>query len=445
MEYERFIKTKHRVIEECGFDYDFSHDFLYPFQKDVVEWAIRLGRSALFADCGLGKTPMQLAWADSVQRKTNKPILIMTPLAVSEQTIREAEKFAIEAYHTRDGDISSGINVTNYERLHKYSPADFSGVVLDESSILKNYAGKYREKITEFMEPIPYRMLCTATPAPNDHMELGTSSEALGIMKRTEMLSVYFTHDSGDTNKWVLSGHAKKPFWEFMAGWSRALRRPSDIGDFDDSRFVLPEMKMIQHTLKSKAINTLFAVEAVTLAEQRAERRATMDERCDKVADIANQDSEPFIAWCSLNDESKKLQSKINGAVEITGSDSDDEKERKMLGFSDGSIRAIVTKPSIAGFGMNWQHCNRMSFFPSHSHEQFYQASRRCWRFGQKREVECNIVTTEAERSVTKNMERKEALSHELFDGIVAGMREYQSGKKAKTYNAEKKMEMPKW
>lgn len=444
MGYKEFIDNKKRTVPDCGFEYDNRHKFLYPFQNHLVSWACRRGRASIFADCGLGKTPMQLSWADAVVSHAG-PVLILTPLAVAEQTMREASKFGIDAFHTRTGDYCSNITITNYERLHKFDPSKFAGVVLDESSILKNYAGKYRQAITEFMSGIKYRLLCTATPAPNDHMELGTSSEALGIMKRKEMLSVYFTHDSGDTNKWVLSGHAKKPFWQFMAQWSRAARKPSDVGDFDDARFVLPPMEMTQHTLKSKATgDRLFAVEALTLADQRAERRATMDDRCSKVADIANQDGEPFIAWCSLNDESKMLADKIDGAVEITGSDSDEAKERKMLGFSDGSIRAIVTKPSIAGFGMNWQHCNRMSFFPSHSHEQFYQASRRCWRFGQKRDVECHIVTTEAERSVTKNMQRKEALADELFDGIVSGMKEYQKGAKA-TYKPTKKMEAPKW
>jgi len=445
MDYTEFIRSKARVIEDCGFAMPDGYDYLYPFQRSLVEFACKRGRSALYCDCGLGKTPMQLSWADAVVNHAG-PVLILTPLAVSEQTKREADKFGIEAYHSREGDISDRITITNYERLHKYKPGYFSGIVLDESSILKNYAGKYRQAITDFMQGIPYRLLCTATPAPNDHMELGTSSEALGIMKRKEMLSVFFTHDSGDTNKWILSGHAKDPFWEFMAQWSRAVRKPSDCGDYDDTEFSLPDMRMVQHTLPSKPVgDRLFAVEAVTLAEQRAERRATMTDRCDKVAEIANANDEPFIAWCALNDESAMLKDKISGAVEICGSDSDAEKERKMLGFSDGSIRAIVTKPSIAGFGMNWQHCNRMSFFPSHSHEQFYQASRRCWRFGQKREVECHIVTTEAEVSVTKNMQRKERLADEMFDGIVSGMKRYQKESKKTTYQPTKKMEMPKW
>lgn len=445
MGYVDFLKSKDRTIKEVGFEPKEKHEFLYDFQSHLVDWALRLGRAAIFADCGLGKTPMQLSWADSVVKEKG-PVLILTPLAVAEQTMREAAKFGIDAFHTRTGDYCSNITITNYERLHKFDPSCFSGIVLDESSILKNYAGKYRQAITEFMKEIPYRLLCTATPAPNDHMELGTSAEALGIMTRKEMLSVYFTHDSGDTNKWILSGHAKEPFWRFMAQWSRALRCPSDIGDFDDGRFELPPMKMTQHTLESAAIgDRLFAVEARTLAEQRAERRATMDDRCSKVAEIANSTKDPFISWCSLNDESKKLSEKIDGAVEITGSDSDNEKERKMLGFSDGSIRAIVTKPSIAGFGMNWQHCNKMSFFPSHSHEQFYQASRRCWRFGQKREVECHIVTTEAEISVTKNMQRKEALADEMFSGIVAGMKDYQSNSEKTNYKPKREMEKPKW
>ena len=444
LSYAKLIAEKLARFDPVGFDSDAGEYGLFDFQKHLVEWSLRLGRSAIFADCGLGKTPMQLAWADLVANKICGKVLVLTPLAVADQTIREANKFGIKNCGRSRGEERYRITVTNYERLHHFKPEEFCAVVCDESSILKNYAGKTREAITEFMTTIPLRLLCTATPSPNDYTELGTSCEALGVMRRVEMLSVYFSHDSGDTQKWMLKGHAEKPFWEFMSTWSRAVRKPSDLG-FDDGRFVLPELITNQVTVESKTIeNRLFVVEAKTLEEQRAERRATLDRRCAAVAEIANANNEPFLAWCSLNDESALLTKQINGAVEVSGSDSDDEKERKMLAFTDGTIRCLVTKPSIAGFGMNWQHCNQMSFFPSHSHEQFYQAVRRCWRFGQDRPVTVHIVTSEAESSVLENMRRKEADSNRMFDEIIAHMSEFYS-KRNIDYKPSVKMEKPKW
>jgi len=406
---------------------------------------LQKGKAAIFADCGLGKTPMQLSWADKVADHSGGNILILTPLAVARQTVGEGNKFGIDVTLSRDGNPSR-ITVANYQMLHKFDHHDYAGIVLDESSILKNYSGSYRQAITEFMQHIPYRLLCTTTPAPNDHMELGTSSEALGVMRRVEMLSTFFTHDSGSTQSWVLKGHADKPFWKWMATWCRAIRKPSDIG-CDDSRFVLPELHIEQHTLPSDPLDgMLFATEAVTLNDQRAERRRTLDARCQQVADIANSTGEPFLCWCSLNDESKLLTKLIPDAVEVCGSDSDDHKESAMHGFSDGDIRVLVSKPSIAGFGMNWQHCNAMSFFPSHSHEQFYQAMRRCWRYGQEREVTCHIVTTEAEASVLANMQRKERMANEMFTEIIAGMNGYQTEiSTAGTYCPQQKMEIPLW
>ncbi len=441
MEYEDFIKDKEKIFDGSGFDASADGYGLFDFQKYIVEQSMLRGRSAIFADCGLGKTPMQLVWADKVREKYGN-VLILTPLAVGQQTVNQSKKFNIDdVIRTQDGTPQS-ITVTNYERLAKYNPADFSGIVCDESSILKNYTGKTREAITEFCQTIPYRLLCTATPAPNDYMELGTSCEALGIMKRVEMLSVYFTHDSGNTQSWILKGHAEKAFWEFMTTWSTAIRKPSDIG-FEDNNFILPELNQIQHTVGSKVRDgRLFVVEAKTLDDQRKERKSTINARCDKVAEIANANNEPFICWCSFNDESKMLASKINGSVEITGSDKDEEKEKKMLGFSDGSIRCIVTKPSIAGFGMNWQHCNQMSFFPSHSHEQYYQAIRRCWRFGQKKDVDVHIVASEAESTVLENMKRKERQANNMFDKIIKHMGQ---SKKRKQTIFNKEMEIPEW
>lgn len=442
MDYSEFVAKKEIKYKGAGFDAIADNTSLFDFQKHLVEWSLSIGRSAIFADCGLGKGIIQLAWADLVRKHTGKPVLILAPLAISHQTEREAIKFGIADAGVSREDVFP-ITITNYEKLAHFNSSDFSGIVCDESSILKSYAGKTRQAITEFMQPIPYRLLCTATPAPNDYMELGNSCEALGVMRRVEMLSVYFTHDSGNTKDWVLRGHAETSFWRFMSSWSRALRRPSDLG-FSDDRFVLPELNIEQHTLKSKKPQwALFATEAVTLDEQRAERRESIDERCEMVASIANSEDTPFLAWCSLNDESKLMTKLIDGAVEVCGSDSDDEKTRKMLAFSAGEIKCLVTKPSIAGFGMNWQHCNRMSFFPSHSHEQFYQAIRRCWRFGQKSAVDVHIVTTEAESRVLNNMKKKERMAEEMYTKIVDHMRDCQI--RANPYMAEKRMEMPRW
>jgi len=443
--YKDFIKSKTHIIKNRGIISDMSRSSLYDFQVNLTEWALRLGKAAIFADCGLGKTPMQLFWAAEICRKKDGDLLIITPLAVAEQTKREAKKFGIGCTHTKDGTKGKGITITNYERLGNYKKDDFIGVVCDESSILKNYAGKTRHAITEFMKGIPYRLLCTATPAPNDFMELGTSVDALGIMRQVEMLAMYFTHNSGDTQKWELKGYGEKPFWEFMAMWSRAIRKPSDLG-YSDNRFNLPELLMDQITIKSDPLpGRLFVVEAATLNDQRDERRKTMDARCAAVAEVANKTERPFIAWCALNNESAKLTKAIKGAVEIKGSDSLELKEKSMLGFSDGSIRCIVTKPSIAGFGMNWQHCSDISFFPSHSHEQFYQAVRRTWRYGQKRDVMCTIVTSDAESAVMNNMRRKERQSNDMFNGIIKHMREFHVDKINHTYQAKKNTEVPSW
>ena len=444
MDYAEFIRRKSQIARDEGFAPSWMSDFLFDFQKHLVEWSIRKGRAALLCDCGLGKTPMQLVWSENVIRKTNRPVLILTPLAVSAQTIRESAKFGIDAVQSRDGSIGKNITVTNYEQLHRFDRSQFGGVVCDESSILKNYSGATRNEIIAFLGPIPYRLLCTATPSPNDYTEIGNSSEALGVMRRVEMLAMFFIHDAADTGKWRVKGHGVSEFWRFMASWARAVRFPSDIG-FDNGDFILPKMVMHQHIMPSKPMDGwMFAVEARTLDEQRNERRATIEDRCAQVAKLANDSGEPFVAWCSLNDESEMLAELIPDAVEVTGSQSNEEKEEKIIAFSSGKIRVLVTKPDICGFGMNWQHCNAMSFFPSHSHEQFYQAVRRCWRFGQKRAVDVHIVTTDAEARVVENMKRKERSADEMFAGIVAHMKEFYA-EKPSTYKADVKMEKPSW
>jgi len=440
--YQEFLETKRLRRMEKGFKPLWIPDFLFDFQKQLCEWTIRTGRAAIFADCGLGKTPMQLVWAENVVRKTNKRVLILTPLAVARQTVREGEKFGIECLISKQGKPAGKITITNYERLHHFKPEDYDGVVADESSILKNFDGKRRRQITDFVREIPYRLLCTATPAPNDFMELGTSSEALGVMKRGQMLGMFFVNDGAETQKWSLKGHAKMRFWQWMGTWARAVRMPSDLG-FDDGVFVLPKLVMKQYEVSSVVPNgRLFCQVAETLNEQRAERKRTLQARCEKVAELVPKDR-PFIAWCHLNAEGDLLEKLIPGAVQVAGSNKDEVKEERLWAFTKGEIRVLVTKPKIASFGLNWQHCSDVSFFPSHSHEQFYQAIRRCYRFQQERDVVCNIVTSEAERNVLSNMIRKERQAADMYAGIVREM-----GKVLKGSNGDyqlREMEMPAW
>lgn len=443
MNYTEFIKSKRQPEQQHGFEPLWMPDFLFDFQRELCEWSIRKGRAAIFADCGLGKTPMSLVWGRNVCRKENKPVLIFTPLAVAYQFVDEGEKFGVEVNHARDGVVKKGINVVNYERLHYFDPKDFAGVVCDESSILKNFDGKLRKSITEFLHKVNYRLLCSATPAPNDYMELGTSSEALGVMGYSRMLGMFFVNDGESTQKWNLKGHAKKRFWQWMSCWARAVRKPSDLG-FDDAKFILPKLTTEQYTIKSPLPKFGFFVkEAKTLNAQRAERKRTMQERCEKVAEIMPED-DYCVVWCHLNAEGDLLERLIPGAVQVAGADSNEVKERRLTDFRKGRERILISKPRIAGYGQNWQHCNRMTFFPSHSYEQFYQAIRRCWRFGQERPVTCSIVTSEAEALVLSNMQRKEKQAADMFDGIVREMRGFQIGRK-RNGKPTKNMEVPRW
>ena len=440
--YGDFLESKAKPAAGCGFEPLSMPDFLFDFQAMLTDWMIRNGRSAVFADCGLGKTPMSLVWGDNVLRKTNRPVMIFTPLAVAHQYVREGEKFGIEVHHARDGKVYKGINVVNYERLHYFDRKDFSGVVCDESGRVKHHDTKTRKAVADFTRNTPYRLLGTATPAPNDFMELGNSAEILGVMKYAQVLSMFFTHDGKNTQQWRLRGHAKRRFWQWVSGWARAVRKPSDLG-FDDGRFELPTFQLSQHTVKSQRPTHGFLVkEARTLDEQRLERKLTLCSRCEKVAEIVPK-NRPFLVWCHLNPEGDLLEKLIPGAVQVAGRHSDDEKEERLNAFSQGQIRVLITKPKIGGWGLNWQHCSDMSFFPSHSWEQWYQAVRRCWRFGQERPVNVNIVTSEAEASVLSNMQRKEKQAEEMYNGIIRGMAEFQMGHRP---SIEKNtMEVPSW
>lgn len=410
MDYEQFLKTKRIVQKPHGFEPENLNPFLFNFQRDIVTWACRKGRAAIFADCGMGKTIMQLSWAEQIVNHTDGMVLIVAPLAVASQTCREGYQFGINVTKCRTAeDLVPGINITNYEMLQHFEGVDFEGVVLDESSILKSYTGAIRNQIIAMFKYTPYRLACTATPSPNDYMELGNHSEFLGVMDRTEMLAMFFIHDGGDTSKWRIKGHASSLFWDWVASWACMITKPSDLG-YDDGAFELPELNVFTHVLDSglNQEGRLFAVTEVTLSAQQKARRDTVDMKTDNIAGRVNSSDESWLIWCDLNIESERLVLSIPDAIEVRGSDSTEHKEDAMLGFADGKYRVLVTKPSIAGFGMNWQHCHNVAFCGmSHSYEQFYQAVRRCWRFGQNHPVNVHVFVTDLEQSIVENVLRK--------------------------------------
>lgn len=442
-DYAEFLARKAQLSNAGGFEPTELPGHLFDFQRHLVSWAVRQGRGAIFADCGMGKTPMELAWAEQVHRHTGKPVLLLTPLAVGPQVIEEAAKFGHDAARSRDGSIPAPITVTNYEQLHRFDPADFGGVVCDESSILKSFDGATKAAVTEFMRRINFRLLATATAAPNDWTELGTSSEALGDLGYMDMLSRFFINKDKKVssrggrvmrwemsdrigldrpNEWRLKGHAAEPFWRWVSSWARAMRKPSDYG-FDDGGFVLPELIERTHLVAPNEPHPdhLFETPAIGLQEERAEIRRTLTERCEGAAAIL-ADADRAVAWCHLNDESATLARLIDGAVEVTGSDSDEAKEEKLTAFSRGEIRVLVTKPVIGGWGLNWQHANRMTYFPSHSYEQYYQSVRRMWRFGQTRPVEVDAITTLGGERVLRNLHAKAARADEMFARLIEHM-----------------------
>lgn len=449
-DYAAFLEGKSQIGINSGFKPTFKPSFLYDFQAHLTDYAVRKGRAALFEDCGLGKTPQLLTWAQNVIEHTNKPVLVINPLAVSGQTHREAEKFKIDSQVSRDGKFSGKrIIITNYERLHYFNPNDFAGAVCDESSAIKNFEGERQQAVTEFMRTLPYRLLCTATASPNDYIELGTSSEALGEMGRMDMLSMFFKNDENSNHpiwwgaRWRFKAHAEEKFWRWVTSWARALRKPSDLG-FNDTRFVLPKLIEREHIVKADAPRggELFDMPAVTLDEQREERRLTINQRCSKVAELVKH-KQSAVVWCHLNNEADLLEKIIPDAVQVSGNDSDEEKEEKFAGFAGGGLRVLVIKPVIGAWGLNWQHCQHMTFFPSHSFEQYYQGVRRCWRFGQKKPVTVDLVTSEGELGVMKNLQRKADAMDKMFTVLV---KEMQNGLKIdRSSKFEKHMEIPAW
>jgi hypothetical protein len=452
-QYQQFLHNKTHLTGNFGFEPIFMPDMLFDFQVNMTTWAINKGRAAIFADCGLGKTFMQLTWAQNVIQKTNGKVLVLTPLAVGQQTVLEANKLGVEAYRSMDGKHEGHkLVITNYERLHYFDANDFVGVVCDESSILKNFDGKIKSMVTDFMRKLPYRLLCTATAAPNDFIELGTSSEALGHMGYMDMLGKFFkkaetTMSRKDENRsgiYRFRGHAERDFWRWICSWARAIKKPSDIGG-DDSGYVLPELITNQHVIESvlPPDGFLFSMPAHGLAEQRAERSRTTKERCQKAADICNSHDDFTISWCYLNKESDMLEKMIDGAIAISGDDSDERKEEIFTAFSTGQLKKLITKPKIAGMGLNWQHCNHQTFFPSHSFEQMYQSVRRCWRFGQKRPVTVDMITSEGERDVIINLRRKAEASDKLFSKLVSLMNNELAIEKKQNNNT--KEQLPSW
>lgn len=452
MKYDDFLKTKCFSAIPAGFDAKLDIYPLFDYQRDICRWAVMRGRSAIFAETGLGKTLMQLAWADQVAKKTGEPVIILAPLAVSDQTIAEGMRFGIDVDKYPFSDVSGPrIYITNYEQLHNVNSSQFHGVVLDESSILKGMNGKIRQQCTDMFSLTPYRLSCTATPSPNDFMELGTQSEFLGIMSQVEMLAMFFIHDGSDTAKWRLKGHGKRKFFEWLATWAVFISKPSDLG-YDDSSHALPPLIFHEHVIESGVTDGLFAPIAMGLLDRNSARRDTVGARVAEAAMIANGIDGQCLIWCHLNDESQALAKLITGAVEVTGSDDHALKSARLLGFSTGEVHKIVSKPKIAGFGMNWQNCNQMIFVGlSDSWEQFYQAVRRCWRYGQKMPVHVHIVSADIEGGVLANIKRKEMQHKQLKAEMIEIMRDKtlaQLGKSSQekaNYNNDKKMGVPSW
>ncbi|BCB27039.1 hypothetical protein SKTS_19250 [Sulfurimicrobium lacus] len=420
--YSEFLARKAKLDPATGFD-DIPElpEQLFPFQRDIVRWALRRGRAAVFAQTGLGKSFMELAWGQAVHNLTGGNVLLLTPLAVAGQMVREAGKFGLPAKQCAHQDeVEPGVTVTNYAKLHHFDLSQFVGVILDESSILKAFDGKTRTLLIDACANVPYRLAATATPAPNDFTELGNHAEFLGVMSVTGMQAVFFTHDGGDTSKWRLKGHAEDEFWRWMCSWSVLLRRPSDLG-YDDGAYDLPPMEKVEHIVDVEG------ADAKTLSERLGARRDSIAERVAKAAALV-PDGKPCVLWCNLNAEGDALVEAIPGAVNLSGADSEIEKERKLNAFTSGEIRVLVTKPKIAGFGMNWQHCADTIFVGlNDSFEQVYQAVRRFWRFGQTETVNVHFVAASTEGAVLDNLKRKEAEAERMGAAMVAQMADISS------------------
>lgn len=455
-EYAQFVAGKLATHVATGLtgEFDLSDYSLMPHQSDLTAWAIRRGRCAIFADTGLGKTRMQLAWADVIHKATDRDVLILAPLAVAAQTVAEGTEIGVAVTHCRElSDVQPGVNITNYDRLHKFDASRFGAVVLDESSCIKHHDTKTLATLLDAFKATPFKLCATATPAPNDWTELGTHAEFLGVCSRVEMLSEYFVHDGAETQVWRLKGHARSQFWKWVSGWGAMVRKPSDLGH-DDAAYNLPDLTVSEHTVAStlQTAGQLFAFEAQTLSERRDARKDSLAARVAKCAALVNADREPWIVWCDLNAEADALKAAIPDAIEIRGPDDADTKERRLADFAAGRIRVLITKPSIAGWGLNWQHCARMAFVGvTDSFEAYYQAVRRCWRFGQKREVQVHVFASELEGAVVANLKRKEADAMAMSESLSAETRDavrdevFGSVRQSNPYNPRKPIAAPSW
>ena len=455
--YDEYVQRKLALVMRTGLNVKPRECGLFDHQRVLVEWALRRGCAAIFADTGLGKSRMQLAWADAVHLATGRDVLILAPLAVAAQTVAEGAEIGVQVTHCREAeDVRPGVNIINYDRLHKLDCSRFVGVVLDESSVIKHQNSKTFQGLTDAFRLTPYKLCATATPAPNDWTELGTHAEFIGICSRSEMLAEYFCHDGGETQVWRLKGHARHLFWQWVATWGAMIRKPSDLG-FDDGRYNLPPLHVHHHTVEScmetaNEAGFLFPMEAGDLSARRDARKQSLDARVQAAAELVNGNDRPWIVWCDLNAEGDKLRKAIPGAVEIRGSDDADVKEQRLIDFAAGKIRVLITKPSIAGWGLNWQHCRDVAFVGvTDSYEAYYQAVRRCWRFGQTQPVNVHVIASESEGSVVANIRRKEAtadaMAQELSAETNAAVRSEVLGAQRATnpYNNTHAMQVPAW
>jgi len=429
MNYKEFIKNKKHLLGSFGFEPNYIPDMAFDFQREIITKACLKGRMAIFADTGLGKTLIQLSLAKNVINHTNKKVLILTPLAVAFQFILEAEKMGIDDIeYSKDGKHTKKIVICNYERLHYFNSEDFVCVVLDESSILKNFDGKIKNQITSFVKKLPYRFLSTATPSPNDFIELGTSSEALGYMGYTDMLGKFFKNNNNSIDpkhageKWYLKPHAENDFFSWVNQWALMIKMPSDLG-FSDEKYILPQLIVNTHTIKNKSLLAvdgqiqMFNKPAKGFNEVRHEVKQTIKERCEKAVELAK--GKTSVYWCNRNEESKLLRELDSEAVEIIGSQTMERKEEILLAFAQGKIKRIITKAKMTGMGLNWQHCNHSVFFPTYSYEQYYQSIRRFWRFGQKNDVVIDMVVSDGQTSVLESLQKKTQKAIELHTNLT--------------------------
>jgi hypothetical protein len=456
--YAAFLESKRRVVTDHGreVDLDEIHPSLFDFQRALTQWALRKGRAAVFADTGLGKTRMQVEWA----RLTGQRTLILAPLAVAQQTVAEAADIGVEVRYVHDHHEAATVDgpqifITNYERLHKFKPEWFGAVVLDESSILKSFSGATKKALVKTFAATPWRLCCTATPAPNDIEELCNHADFLGVMKPAEMRSTFFIADSrGEFMRYRLKRHAHDAFYRWLASWAIAVKMPSDLG-FDDGPFVLPGLTVTPHFVSTdwRPDGMLFTDGAFGVSQQAQVRRDTLDDRVGRTLElVAAEPDEAWLVWCGLNDESQALTEAIDGAVEVRGSDDPDVKAERLLGFARGDVRILVTKTSIAAHGLNFQRCARMAFCGlNYSYELYYQALRRCFRFGQTRPVEAHVVLSDPERAIFDTVLDKERQALELSGGLLAGMRDHSvtelfaGTSKGDTYEPRAALTLPAW